>query len=64
LVVTLVYIVEQYKTPIPPILRYIQWNDYLLLYLMILAVLLLMIRSFGKKVFDVNIISTLKGIES
>jgi len=64
LVIALVYLVEQYKTPIPPILRYIQWNDYLLLFFMILIVLLLMIRSFGKKVFDVNIISTLKGIES
>jgi len=64
LVVLLVYILEQYKTPIPPILRYIHWNDYLLLFFMILIVLLLMIRSFGKKVFDVNIISTLKGIES
>jgi len=64
LVITLVYILEQYKTPIPPILRYIQWNDYLLLFFMILIVLLLMIRAFGKKVFDVNIISTLKGIES
>lgn len=63
LVVTLIYVVEQYKTPIPPILRYIQWNDYLLLFSMILIVLFLMIRAFGKKVFDVNIISTLKGIE-
>lgn len=58
-----IYVLEQFNTPVPPILRYIQWNDYLLLFSLILVVLLLMIRAFGKKVFDVNIISTLKGIE-
>lgn len=64
LVLTGIYTLEQFKTPIPPLLRFIQLPDYIFLFVMILLVLQLMIRSFSKKIFDVNIISTLKGIES
>lgn len=64
IVIALIYIVEQYKTPVPPVLRYIQFTDYIFIFVMILFVLYLMIANFGRKIFDVNIISTLKGLES
>lgn len=63
-VLSTIYIIEQYNTPVPAILRYIQLPDYALLFLSIIVVIELMIRSFGRKVFDVNIISELKGIEA
>jgi len=64
LVVLGIYILEQFNTPIPVILRYIQFKDYIIIFAGVIAILQLMIRGFGKKIFDVNLIATLKGLES
>lgn len=64
LVVLGIYILEQFNTNIPVILRYIQFKDYLIIFTGVIFVLQLMIRGFGKKIFDVNLIATLKGLES
>ncbi len=63
IVVLGIFILEQYNTRIPPLLRYIKWIDYFIIFTSVLVVLELMIKSFGNKIFNVNLISTLKGIE-
>jgi ABC-type lipoprotein export system ATPase subunit len=56
-------ILEQYKTVIPVILRYFSWLDYVLIFGGIVMILGLMIRNFSKRIFDVSVISSLKGVE-
>lgn len=56
-------ILENIKSPIPHILRYFGFVDYLLVFISILIVLILMMLNFGKKIFKVSVISSLKGIE-
>lgn len=63
IVLVLLLVLERYKTPIPQILRYLTWIDYLVIYTGTVFILGLMIRNFSKRIFDVSVISSLKGIE-
>jgi ABC-type lipoprotein export system ATPase subunit len=57
-------VLEQFNTQVPPVLRYIQFIDYVIIFTAVILVLQLMIQGFGRKVFHVNLIATLKGLES
>lgn len=56
-------IISNFDTPVPNILSYYSFGDYIFVLVMILIVLELMIFSFTKKIFEVSVISSLKGIE-
>ncbi|AIO18158.1 Macrolide export ATP-binding/permease protein MacB [Candidatus Izimaplasma bacterium HR1] len=64
IVIGLLVLLEQFKTPIPNILRFFSWVDYTVIFGGIFLILGLMIRNFSTRIFNVSVISSLKGVES
>lgn len=63
LVVSFLLISAEYKNQIPQILRYFKMFDYSVMTFTILLVIGLMTRNFSNKIYQVSVISSLKGIE-
>lgn len=63
ILVTFLLIVGESKSQIPPVLRYFGFFDYSVIIVVLLLVIGLMTRNFSQKIYDVSIISSLKGIE-
>ena len=61
--IIILVILENFKTPIPHILKYFKISDYILITFTMLLVIGLMTRNFTSKIFKVSVISSLKGIE-
>jgi hypothetical protein len=61
--ILILIILENFKTPIPHILKYFRTADYILITFTMLLVIGLMTRNFTDKIFKVSVISSLKGIE-
>ncbi len=61
--ILILIILENFKTPVPHLLKYFRIADYILIIFSMLLVIGLMTRNFTSKIFKVSVISSLKGIE-
>lgn len=59
-VITIFVLNENYKTPLPRLLRYFEISNYIILLLTIFALMLLMGTRFNKKIFSRSVITSLR----
>lgn len=62
-VAILLLVLEENKTLIPQILKYFRLSDYIFITGAILLAIGLMTRNFSNKIYNISVISSLKGIE-
>lgn len=61
--VSTLIILENYKTPVPHLLKYFKIFDYTFIIIVLLLAIGLMTRNFTNKIYKVSVISSLKGME-
>lgn len=63
IVMTVLIILELTNNNVPDILRYLNFKDYMFIFASLILVIWFMTRNFSKKLFEVSVISSLKGTE-
>ena len=63
LMICIAFIVDIYLIDIPDFLKYFKWHNYLLLIALVVIVLEFIVNRLAKNIYQVNVITALKGVQ-